>query len=362
MSLNSVPAVKESRHKSFSWSRVLLPLLIAGILFALRSQIGSALAPFLYAVLLAYLLVPIVRLLEKHGFSRGWAIAAIYLLLLLALVLLSLYVIPTVYAQINSLVRHLPAFSVRAQELLFDLIDQYERIDLPPAIVDAIEANLQRIQGTLIALFNLIGQFILGLVNSIVIIILVPILTFYMLKDMETIQQSLLALVPTAYRPGVLGVLGKISNKLGAWIRGQVSIGLITGGLMFLGMKLVGMDYALVLGILVAIFNFIPYFGAIIGATPAVLLGLLRSPALGLKVLIVQVVVQQIESSVLVPQILGKELGVHPLLIIFALLLGSQFGGVLGMVLAAPVASIVLDLINDRLSNRQEPSSEVADS
>lgn len=344
MSLGVSGEASKSLLPPARWLRWLLAALVIICLYAMRAKIGTALAPFLYALLLAYLLAPMVAYLEKQRLSRTMAIAAVYLLLVVSLVLLGIYVIPTIVAQINSLVKQLPAISIRAQELLYELGDQYERINLPPAVVESVEASLSRLQGSLTSLLNLLGQFIVGLFSSVVFIVLVPILSFYMLKDMETIQRSLLNLFPSSYQGVVLALFSRIDTKLGAWVRGQVSISLITGGLIFVGLRIVGMDYALVLGLLVAVFNIIPYFGPLIAAVPAILLGLMRAPVLGLKVLIVQVVVQHFESSVLVPHVLGRELGLHPLLIIFALLLGAQFGGVLGMVLAAPIAAILFDL------------------
>lgn len=346
--MSSVSEVPRESGKRFLLSPRLLNWLLLGLLaigmYVLRAKLGTALAPFVYALLLAYLLAPLVAFLERQKLSRTMAIAGVYLLLMVSLILLGVFVIPTIVAQINSLAKQLPAFSTRAQELLYELGDQYERINLPPAIVDSIEASLTRLQGSLTSLLNLLGQFIMSLFNSVVFIVLVPILSFYMLKDMETIQGSLLNLFPTRHQSLVLTLFRRVDSILGAWVRGQVSISLLTGGLIFIGLRLVGMEYALVLGLLVALFNIIPYFGPIIAAIPAILLGLLRAPVLGLKVLIVQVVVQHFESSVLVPHVLGRELGLHPLLIIFALLLGAQLGGILGMVLAAPLAAILLDL------------------
>lgn len=312
--------------------------------YGLRTKLIPALTPFFYALLLAYFLVPLVRQLEARGLPRVTAILVVYLLLLVGVTLLGVYVIPTMVAQVNSFIKQLPTISIRAQELLLQLADQYERIDLHPAIMESIQNSLLRLQGGLTSLFDLIGQFFFSLFSSVVVIILVPILSFYILKDMETIQAGILDLVPASYQPRVRFLAARVNAKLGAWVRGQVLVGLITGALVFAGLQVLGMDYALVLGLLVAMFNVIPYFGAIMGAVPAVLLGLLRSFNLGIKVLILQVVVQQIESFVLAPQILGRELSVHPLLLILALLIGTQFGGVLGMLLAGPVVAILLDV------------------
>lgn len=334
----------------FMPSRWLRWLLLGGgvlIIYAQRAKIAPALVPFFYALLLAYFLAPLVGFLEKRGLSRTAAIAVVYVALLIGVVLLGIFVIPSIVAQVNSLIKQLPSIAVGTQELLLELAARYERIDLHPVIMESIENSLLRLQGGLTTLFNLIGQFFFNFFSSVAVIILVPILTFYMLKDLELIRQSLYALVPRRCHTGVLDIIGRINIKLGAWVRGQVLVGLLTGGLMFVGMRMVGMDYALALGLLVAVFNFIPYIGAILGATPAVLLGFLRSPSLGLKVLIIQVVVQQIESFILVPQVLGKELHVHPLLLIFALLLGSELGGVPGMILAGPLAAILVDITNN---------------
>ena len=113
--------------------------------------------------MLAYFLTPLVKLLENRGLSRPLAIGLVYLLLLVGVTLLGIYVIPTIVAQVNSLIRQLPAISVRAQEMLLELADQYERIDLHPAIMESIENSLLRLQGGLTTLFNLIGQFFVGL-------------------------------------------------------------------------------------------------------------------------------------------------------------------------------------------------------
>ena len=116
-----------------------------------------------------------------------------------------------------------------------------------------------------------------------------------------------------------MALFSRIDDKLGAWIRGQLTVGFIVGFLTFIGLEIVGMDFALVLGIAVGLTNIIPYFGPVIGAAPAVFLAALRSRTMLLKVLIVQVVAQQLESSIITPQVLGHQLGMHPLLIIFAL-------------------------------------------
>ena len=223
-------------------------------LYTIRFKLSVALAPFLHALLLAYLLAPLVAYLQERKFPRTMAILVVYLLLMVSLILLGIFVIPNIVTQISSLAKQLPSFFVRAQEMLYQLGDQYERINLPPAVIDYVveyvEASLARLQGSLDKLLDVLGQFIVSVCSSAVFVVLVPILAFYMLKDMEKIQHTLLNLVPVRQQEQVLALCRRVDSKLGAWVRGQVMIGLLTGGLIFIGLRLVGMDYALVLGLL----------------------------------------------------------------------------------------------------------------
>lgn len=324
------------------WSATAIGLFI---LYSLRAQILPALTPFLFALLLAYLLSPFVEALEKRKIPRTLAILIIYSLFIAGLVIAGMYAIPAIVNEVNVLVKQLPSLTQQVQELLVRAEEQFNHFNLPPTVTETLEKNLLKLQVYLDRLLNAIPQFILDLFGRIVAIILIPILSFYMLKDIELIKQGLLNLAPGGQRGRLIALFSRIDDKLGAWIRGQLTVGFIVGFLTFIGLEIVGMDFALVLGTVVGITNIIPYFGPIIGAIPALFLALLRSPLMFLKVLIVQVVAQQLESNLITPQILGRQLGLHPLLIIFALLLGAQFGGIAGLLFAVPVTAVIREVI-----------------
>lgn len=315
------------------------------LLYSWRAQLAPALTPFLFALLLAYLLSPFVEALEKRKVPRTLAILIIYSVFIAGLVMAGIYGIPAIVNEVNVLVKQLPSLTLQVQELLAKAEEQFSHFNLPPTITETLENNLMKLQGYLDRLLNAIPQFILDLFGRIVAIILIPILSFYMLKDVELIKQGLLNLAPGGQRGRIIALFSRIDEKLGAWIRGQLTVGFIVGFLVFIGLEIVGMDFALVLGIVVGITNIIPYFGPIIGAIPALFLGLLRSPLMFLKVLLVQVVAQQLESNLITPQVLGRQLGLHPLLIIFALLLGAQFGGIAGLLFAVPVTAVIREVI-----------------
>ncbi len=315
------------------------------LLYSWRAQIIPALTPFLFALLLAYLLSPFVEALEKRKVPRTLAIVIIYSVFIAALVLAGVYGIPAIVNEVNGLIKQLPALTQQVQELLAAAEEQFNHFNLPPTINETLENNLLKLQGYLDSLLNAIPQFILDLFGRIVAVILIPILSFYMLKDVELIKQGLLNLAPGGQRGRLIALFSRIDEKLGAWIRGQLTVGFIVGFLVFIGLEIIGMDFAVVLGILVGVTNIIPYFGPIIGAIPALFLGLLRSPLMFVKVLIVQVVAQQLESNLITPQVLGRQLGLHPLLIIFSLLLGAQFAGIAGLLFAVPVTAVIREVI-----------------
>ncbi len=314
-------------------------------LYSMREQILPAITPFLFALLLAYLLSPFVEALEKRKVPRTLAILIIYSLFIAGLIMAGVYGIPAIVNEVNVLIKQLPSLTEQVQSFISGAQEQFDLFNLPPTVTETLQSNLLKLQGYLDRLLNAIPQFIVDLFGRMVAIILIPILSFYMLKDIELIKKSLLNLAPGGHRGRIIALFSRIDDKLGAWIRGQLTVGFIVGFLTFIGLEIVGMDFALVLGLLVGITNIIPYFGPIIGAIPALFLALLRSPLMLLKVLIVQVVAQQLESNLITPQVLGRQLGLHPLLIIFALLLGAQFGGIAGLLFAVPVTAVLREVI-----------------
>lgn len=320
------------------WVGTALSLLLV---YSLRGQLLPALTPFVFAMLLAYLLEPFVDALERKKVPRVIAILVMYALLLSLVIMFGVFVVPIIVGEVNSLIKQVPALTVEIQNMINHLQDQYSKINLPTSVTDTIQRNLISIQNYLLGLLNGVPQVIFGLFSKVVTIVLIPILAFYMLKDIKDIKRGLVNLVPTGQRTRVVALFGRIDDTIGAWIRGQLTVGFIVGSLVVVGLEIVGMDFSIMLGTITGMTNIIPYFGPIIGATPAVLLALLRSPALAVKVIIVQLVAQQIESNFITPQILGRQLGLHPLIIIFSLLLGAQFGGLAGLLFAVPVAAVI---------------------
>jgi predicted PurR-regulated permease PerM len=163
--------------------------------------------------------------------------------------------------------------------------------------------------------------------------------------DYKEMGHKILCLIPTRYRSGLVVIAHEVDEVIKKVIRGNLLVAALVAILATVGMMIIGMDFPLLIGILVGITNFIPYFGAIISTVPIILLALLKSKWLALYVLGVMVLIQQIEGNIISPKILGEYIGLHPLVIIFALLAGGSLWGFTGLLIAVPFAAVLKVLL-----------------
>jgi len=208
-------------------------------------------------------------------------------------------------------------------------IDQFEEtlLNFTTSLPDNITASVGKI---------------LGVVTNITLaLITVPFILFYMLKDGHRFPETVVKVLPQSYRHEGLTIFKDLYETLATYIQGQVIVSLFVGLGCYIGYTIIGLEYALLLGIIVAITNIIPYVGPFIGAAPAVIIGLIDSPMKAALVAIVVTVVQQIDGNLLSPLIIGKRLNTHPLTIILLLIGAGSFGGILGMILAVPAYAVL---------------------
>lgn len=170
-------------------------------------------------------------------------------------------------------------------------------------------------------------------------------LTFYILKDVERLNRLLKNALPKAFYQEGRAILLRIHLVLGNWLRGQLVICLFITVMVYIGLRIIGMDYTLVIAIFSGITNIIPYFGPFIGVIPALIIAIPLGMPMLFKVTLVYIVIQQIDGNILSPQIIGDSIGLNPLVIIIALLVGGEIGGFLGLVFAVPVAGIIKAII-----------------
>ncbi|KKM09290.1 hypothetical protein SY88_19675 [Clostridiales bacterium PH28_bin88] len=309
-------------------------------------KVRFILPPFFLAVVLAYLLNPMVELIQGKGFSRVSAILIVYFSCIFFTYLLVAYGFPVFLRELDVFAEAIPDYTLRVQSLVREFYQRYQRIDIPESVRQVIDETLVGLEASLTAGVRQLAQATINFFTQLMSLMLAPVLTFYLLKDAEHINRRLAAVIPVSWRTHVLPLWEEVDRVLMKFIRGHLLVASMVGVLTSLGLALVGVKFYLLLGIIAGIADLIPYFGPIIGAIPAVGLALLNSSQQALYVLLVMVVVQQVENNLLSPTILGDSVGLHPVVVIFVLLAGGHLFGILGMLLAVPLTAILRIIVN----------------
>ncbi len=315
------------------------------LLWALSTS-GALLAPFFLAFVLAYVLDPLVdRLAAFRRISRSVAI------LILAVPVAAAATVALVVG-VPHLVRESLALAAEAPRVLAAL----ERLDLPFVDEAALLARLREVDGQDVADFLQarlaavaqnaqaavlgLGRGIASMVTVAGYLVLTPVLGFYLLRDYDTIVARAGALLPARIRPQATEFAAEYDTLLSRYLRGQVLVALIVGGITWLGLLFAGIPYSFLLGALVAVLGVVPYLGVILSLIPAVLIALvLPDPGTALiKIVVVYAVAQGLEGTVVSPRIVGESVGLHPVWILLALSLGTFVFGFAGLLIAVPAA------------------------
>jgi len=196
---------------------------------------------------------------------------------------------------------------------------------------------------------------LINLISYLISLVIAPIFAFYMLKDADQIKDSLTLTIPRKYRSDVMAIGRDIHEIITAFLRGHLLVSAIVGILTGFGMYLIGLDFALIIGLIAGVGELVPFLGPILAAIPALSLALLVSRETAIYAAVVILIVQQLENAVISPKILGESMGLHPLTVIFAIMAGGELYGLLGILLAVPIAAtlkvilryIYLKLVDD---------------
>ncbi|MDK2820141.1 MAG: hypothetical protein PWP31_106 [Clostridia bacterium] len=329
----------ESAQLFKKWRVAVAIILLAGALFFLY-EVREILTPFFLAALIAYLLKPMMLELEKKKIKRSLAILYLYLLLLGIVSLLFFFILPQLLRELNKFIDKLPVFTTEIENLVHDFYKRYNQVVIPPGIRSLLDETIKNVSTTFQQLARNAVETMINLVTGIASFLLAPILAYYFLRDSEHIGRTASNLLPIQIKEDVLGIWKEIDEVFTNFIRGHVLVSIIVGFFSGVGLAIVGSSYAVILGVIVGLADLIPYFGPIIGAVPVVALSLLESKQLAIYSIIVMVIVQQIESFFLSPFIMSERVGLHPLMVVFAILAGGELWGVLGLLLGVPIIAI----------------------
>ncbi len=343
---------------------------VIAVLWLLRST-GFLLAPFILAMVLAYILDPAVSALERRRVPRGLAIVLLALPLVGALALALMLGLPALGRQVDALIEQAPVLLERVVQWGEALLDRLSRVDIPGLREDLVLEHLRAFEGDrLVAALQErhteiarrawaavlgVGRGIGTALTLVGYLVLTPVLAFYLLKDYDTILARLRGLLPLSRREEWLAFLSEYDELLSRFMRGQVLAAAIVGVLTWLGLLALGFPYAGLVGAVAGVFNLVPYLGLIVSLVPAVIIALLTGnvPASLLKVAVVFGVVQFLDSSVTGPRIVGGSVGLHPVWVMLAIALGSFFFGFVGLLIAMPAALLFKLLLRSALEHYQ---------
>ena len=351
--------------------QLLFLVMTVGILGYLIYLLAPVLTPFLVAALLAYMTDPLADRLEARGLSRMLSATIVFSVLMLVLILLLLIFIPLLEEQIRTFITKLPAYFNWLQDEAVPRVQSWLGIEKTPLDLDSVRQavlkNWQQAGGLMATVMGSISRSGMAVVGWLVNLLLIPVVTFYLLRDWDKFMAHIGGLFPVNIAPTVVRLAKKSDEVLSAFLRGQLLVMLALGTIYSVGLWIVGLDLALLIGMVAGLVSFVPYLGFFVGFLMASIAAVVQfHDALPLAyVLIVFGIGQLVESFLLTPLLIGERIGLHPVAVIFAVLAGGQLFGFLGILLALPIAAVVRVLlvymheryINSDLYGSPPPSS-----
>ncbi|MDL2280241.1 AI-2E family transporter [Selenomonadales bacterium OttesenSCG-928-I06] len=327
-----------------------LKTIIVIIAIYIASQVSAVFLPIALAVILSFFLNPLVNFLGKinipfkgthYNIPRGISILISFLIFALIILLIMTFILFPFTQELNKFSKELPELLKKIHPTILFLDDQYNSVHIPESIRAYIDSAFSEATAYAMTLAKRLLNNTLTFASRIIELIIVPVLTYYFLKDGNKIKTALISPFPNRLRSRVRTVYDEIGVVIGNYIHGQIIICIVIGMIVFSGMYILGVDYPLLLGLFATLTEAIPIIGPIMGAIPAILLAYLISPVLALKVTLFYLIIHQVESQIIVPKIMGNTISLHPVVIILSLLIGAHLGGIIGMIIAVPLTAIL---------------------
>jgi predicted PurR-regulated permease PerM len=331
----------EAQRAPVAYKAVVLAavLLVLGLLFR---QLATLVLAVLMTVIIAIPLSAGATWLERRGVPRPLGAAATLLSALAVIAGILALIIPVFIDQANAFVDDVPTIVHDLEQTIGDITG-----DRPSEVGDSIQEFLQRYTDKperLIGPITSIGFSVAGVFGALIVILITA---YFMAVRPQPLVDGLLRLVPPSRRRHALHVMERLRSAWIGWMKGVVVDMFVSGTLLYIGLRLVGLDFAILFAVITALLVVVPYFGAIVGAIPPVLFALTDSPGKALAVLIVYVLVQQIESNMIVPLVMSRTTRLHPALIAIGVVMVGNLFGIVGLFVAVPIISAVVILTEE---------------
>jgi len=316
--------------------RIVVVLLALAFLYIIR----DILIVVFVAVIIAAAINGPVNWLQRHRVPRILGVTFIYLFILLLLALVVTLIFPPLAEQIKQLAVSFPEFMERASLTVQEWWGEHK-----------IEGNLQmlldRFSGKLTQAASSVFGTIIGIFGGLISAIIILVISFYLSVQEKGVKRFLISLTPNEHKHYISDLIERIQTRIGGWLRGQLLLMIIIGILVYIGLSILGVKYALTLALVAGLLEIIPYIGPILATIPAVILAFLQSPFLALLVLLLFIVIQQLENYVIFPQVMKRAVGLNSIIIIIVMLIGAKLAGVLGIILAVPLTAAAAEFLKD---------------
>lgn len=342
-----------SKHFTFNiTSGAILKVLSFAILFAALYYMRDLVLVVLTAVVIASAIEPVILFFKKYKINRLLSVILVYLIFVIFVAGASYIFLPTLIADVSNFLTSLPQYIDKISlwnPLKEDIFSQNNSVVKELGLGQPL--SLRELGVTFSESLNNPQEAILNTLSSIfggfLSLVLIAVLSFYLAVQEDGVAIFLRIITPLKYEKYVIGLWKRSQLKIGLWMQGQILLGAIVAILVYLGLMIIGVPNALLLALLSFVFEIIPVFGPILAAIPAVLMGLSSGLSVGLFVLGLYLIIQQFENHLIYPLVVKKIVGIPPIMVILALIIGAKLAGFLGIILSVPIASVIVEYIDD---------------
>lgn len=337
--------MKEEKQTSIniSTSTFLRLILILGIIVFLF-LIRDVIAIILFSVVLASGIEPAAKWFQKYRVPRVLAVIIVYLAAFMVLGLVFYLVIPPIFGELSDLASSIPSYLEKPFQI--SAVHQFLP-ELPESISQLLLGFTESARVFVEKLASGFFQATTIIFGGALSFVLIIVISFYLSVQERGIEKFLRVVAPLPQEDYIIGLWQRASNKIGAWLKGQLLLGVLVGIFVFLGLTILRIKYAITFALLAAVFEIIPIFGPILSAIPAVGMAFLQSPSLALVTAIFYFIIQQFENHLIYPLVVRKVIGIPPILVILALVIGGELGGFFGILLSIPIATVLVEILND---------------
>lgn len=318
---------------------ILFVLLLIGLYY-----VRNVVTALLFSIVIASAVDPAATWLEKHKLPRSLAVLFIYIATLAVFGAMFYLIIPTFISEIGSFANSFPEYLKNPKYFQSFLnILPFSDASFSSISTDVLLLIQSKLESYASGFFKT-AAFIFGGAMSFFLSI---VLSFYLAVQKNGLEKFLRIISPSDYEDYVVGLWQRAKRKIGRWIQGQILLGILVGILVFLGLTILRVEYALIFALFAAVFELIPIFGPILASIPPIIVAFLQNPPLAIAVVILYIIIQQFENHLIYPLVVRKIIGVPPVLSILSIIIGGQLAGFAGIVLAVPIAAIVMEFLSD---------------